>query len=77
MRRLARAVRFGLLNSLVLCVAVTAMRGFHDGWDSIRLANPPTPEVAFYLVLAAIQTVFGWTLIGPGGSDAKAPGREL
>jgi hypothetical protein len=73
MRRLFRAVRFGLLNGLILCIAVAALHGYHNGWDSVRLSNPPLPEVGFFLALAAIQTVFGWAVIPPDGGHGKHP----
>ena len=77
MPRLIRAVRFGALNSLALCLALTTLRGVRDGWDSIRINNPPTPEVGFFLLLAAIQTVAGRLLISPNHSEAKSPIRDL
>ena len=64
MKRMLRSLQSGFVSSLVLCVIFVALRGFHDGWGSIQVTNPPTPEVIFFLVVFVYQTTFAWLLLG-------------
>jgi hypothetical protein len=64
MRRAIGAVQSGFVSSLVLCVVFVALRGFHEGWGSIHVTNPPVPELIFFSVIFGFQTVYAWLLLG-------------
>ena len=77
MSRLTKAIRFGLLNSLVLCICVGILKGLHEGWNNLRITNPPIPEAVFFTVLAVVQTTFGWMLIPSASVSTKTTHHEL
>jgi hypothetical protein len=64
MRRAIGSVQSGFVSSLVLCVVFVALRGLHEGWQSIHVTNPPIPELTFFLVVFVFQTTYAWLLLG-------------
>ena len=77
MERFLKAIRFSLLNSVVLCICFIILRGLHEGWDNVRPTNPPVPELIFFCILVGIQTLFGWTLLRSADTSVKARQREF